>query len=65
MRDNALAIELHKAGEDVAILPMYLPLMLDEEPLEGLKETPIFFGGINMYLQQKLALFMGPKIVCI
>ncbi|MDA9764748.1 MAG: glycosyltransferase family 4 protein [Opitutales bacterium] len=57
MRDNALAIELHKAGEDVAILPMYLPLMLDEEPLEGLKETPIFFGGINMYLQQKLALF--------
>lgn len=57
MRDNALAIELHKAGEDVAILPMYLPLMLDEEPLEGLKETPIFFGGINMYLQQKMALF--------
>ncbi|MAK37652.1 MAG: hypothetical protein CMC15_15950 [Flavobacteriaceae bacterium] len=57
MRDNALAIELHKAGKDVAILPMYLPLMLDEEPLEGLKETPIFFGGINMYLQQKLALF--------
>lgn len=57
MRDNALAIELHRAGEDVAILPMYLPLMLDEEPLEGLKETPIFFGGINMYLQQKVALF--------
>ena len=57
MRDNALGIELHKAGEDVAILPMYLPLMLDEEPLEGLKETPVFFGGINMYLQQKLALF--------
>jgi glycosyltransferase involved in cell wall biosynthesis len=57
MRDNALAIELHKAGEDVTILPMYLPLMLDEEPLEGLKDTPVFFGGINMYLQQKLSLF--------
>ena len=57
MRDNALAIELHKAGEDVAILPMYLPLMLDEEPLEGLKDTPVFFGGINMYLQQKMSLF--------
>jgi glycosyltransferase involved in cell wall biosynthesis len=57
MRDNALAIELHKAGEDVAILPMYLPLMLDEEPLEGLKDTPVFFGGINMYLQSKVSLF--------
>lgn len=57
MRDNALAIELHKAGEDVVILPMYLPLMLDEEPLEGLRETPVFFGGINMFLQSKLSLF--------
>ena len=57
MRDNALAIELHRAGEDVAILPMYLPLMLDEEPLEGLKETPVFFGGINVFLQSKLSLF--------
>ena len=57
MRDNALAIELHKAGEDVMILPMYLPLMLDEEPLEGLKETPVFFGGINVFLQSKLSLF--------
>ncbi len=57
MRDNALAIELHKAGEDVTILPMYLPLMLDEEPLEGLNDTPVFFGGINMYLQSKVSLF--------
>jgi glycosyltransferase involved in cell wall biosynthesis len=57
MRDNALAIELHKAGEDVLILPMYLPLMLDEEPLEGLKDTPVFFGGINVFLQSKLSLF--------
>ncbi|MBH55052.1 MAG: hypothetical protein CMI18_12005 [Opitutaceae bacterium] len=57
MRDNALAIELHKAGEDVTILPMYLPLILDEKPLEGLKDTPIFFGGINVFLQSKLSLF--------
>lgn len=57
MRDNTLAIELHKAGKDVTILPMYLPLMLDEEPLEGLKATPVFFGGINVFLQSKLSLF--------
>ncbi|MCZ6673255.1 MAG: glycosyltransferase family 4 protein [Verrucomicrobia bacterium] len=57
MRDNALAIELHKAGEEVTILPMYLPLMLDEEPLPGLDNTEVFFGGINMYLQHKLSFF--------
>ena len=57
MRDNVLAKELLRLGEDVTILPMYLPLVLDEEALPGLEETPIFFGGINIYLQQKMALF--------
>ena len=57
MRDNALARELHRTGHDVTILPMYLPLMLDDTTLAGLEQTPIFFGGINVYLQQKLALF--------
>jgi glycosyltransferase involved in cell wall biosynthesis len=57
MRDNALARELHRAGHDVTIVPMYLPLMLDETMLAGLNTTPIFFGGINVYLQQKLPLF--------
>ncbi len=44
-------------GEDAAILPMYLPLVLDEEALSGLEDTPIFFGGINIFLQQKIPLF--------
>lgn len=39
------------------MLPMYLPLKLDEERLAGGESTPIFFGGINVYLQQKFALF--------
>lgn len=57
MRDNALARELHRAGHDVTIAPMYLPLTLDETMLDGLAQTPIFFGGINVFLQQKLSFF--------
>ncbi|MEQ1861157.1 MAG: glycosyltransferase family 4 protein [Chthoniobacteraceae bacterium] len=55
MRDNALAKELHRQGHDAVMLPMYLPLALDETPASP--DTPIFFGGINVYLQQKFAFF--------
>lgn len=57
MRDNALANALIKAGHEAELLPMYLPLTLDEAS-EGLdSESPVFFGGINIYLQQKFSLF--------
>ena len=46
MRDNALAKSLQGAGHEVALLPMYLPLQLDEEVLENARPAPIFFGGI-------------------
>lgn len=55
MRDNALAKELHRQGHDAVMLPMYLPLTLDEAAASP--DTPIFFGGINVFLQQKFALF--------
>ncbi|MSU22588.1 MAG: glycosyltransferase family 1 protein [Opitutus sp.] len=57
MRDNALARELHRAGHDVTIAPMYLPLILDEITLAGAENVPVFFGGINVFLQQKIPLF--------
>jgi glycosyltransferase involved in cell wall biosynthesis len=56
MRDNALARELQRAGHEVTIAPMYLPLILDEASLAGSEKVPVFFGGINVYLQQKLGL---------
>lgn len=56
MRDNALAKSLLAAGHQVSLLPMYLPLQLDEEKLDQ-PGNPIFFGGINVYLQQNLSLF--------
>lgn len=55
VRDNALVAALRKLGHDVLMLPLYLPLTLDEEDQSA--GNPIFFSGINVYLEQKSALF--------
>lgn len=52
MRDNALAKELHRQGHNALMLPMYLPLTLDEDAASP--ETPIFFGGVSTYLREKV-----------
>ncbi|MCA8954542.1 MAG: glycosyltransferase family 4 protein, partial [Planctomycetes bacterium] len=49
LRDNALAVALRRLGHEVDVLPLYLPLVL-EEP-DG--DPRVRMGGINMYLQQK------------
>jgi glycosyltransferase involved in cell wall biosynthesis len=54
-RDNALVAELRRMGHDVTMVPLYLPLTLDEEDQSA--DNPIFFGGINVFLGQKSALF--------
>jgi len=55
VRDNSLSRALRGAGEDVLVVPMYLPPMADL--FDGQPEVPVFFGGINVYLQQKSGLF--------
>lgn len=55
MRDQALVKTLRSQGHDVVMVPLYLPLQ-NESP-ETLTDVPIFFGGVNVYLQQKLGLF--------
>ena len=54
-RDNALVSALRKVGHDVIMVPLYLPLTLDEPDQSA--DTPIFFSGINVYLEQKSAFF--------
>ena len=54
MRDNALAKELHRQGHRALLLPMYLPLTLDEEAASP--DAPIFFGGVSTYLREKIPL---------
>lgn len=55
LRDNALVAELRRQGHDALMMPLYLPLVVDETPTAG--DTPLFYGGVNVYLQQKSALF--------
>lgn len=55
LRDNALVLELRRQGHDALMVPLYLPLVT--EGPDAAAGVPIFFGGINVYLQQKLALF--------
>jgi glycosyltransferase involved in cell wall biosynthesis len=55
LRDIALVKALRKLGHDVLMVPLYLPLQMAETEL--LMDTPVFFGGINVYLQQKFSLF--------
>lgn len=51
-RDNALVAELRRQGHDVLMIPLYLPMTLDDEDQSS--GIPVFFGGINVYLEQKL-----------
>jgi len=55
LRDNGLAINLRKMGHDVVITPLYLPILTDDNKADT--SVPVFFGGINVYLQQKLKFF--------
>src|SRR5947207_15972861 len=53
--DNALVAALRQLGHQVLMVPLYLPMTLDEE--DQSRGAPIFFSGINVYLEQKSSLF--------
>ena len=50
MHDNALAKALSQLGLDVMLVPTYTPIRTDEDDVSV---DQVFFGGINVYLQQK------------
>jgi glycosyltransferase involved in cell wall biosynthesis len=54
MHDNTLVSALIGQGHDALLIPTYTPIRTDEEDVS---QKRVFFGGINVYLQQKLALF--------
>jgi glycosyltransferase involved in cell wall biosynthesis len=54
LHDNTLAAALLALGEDILLVPTYTPLRTDETDVSIRR---IFFGGINVYLQQKSAIF--------
>jgi glycosyltransferase involved in cell wall biosynthesis len=54
-RDNALVSALRGMGHSTVMVPLYLPMTLDEPDQSA--GTPIFFSGINVYLEQKSPFF--------
>jgi glycosyltransferase involved in cell wall biosynthesis len=54
MHDNTLVAELQRQGHDALLIPTYTPIRTDEDDVS---QSRVFFGGINVYLQQKLGIF--------
>ena len=54
-RDNAMVEALRKLGHDTLMVPLYLPMTLDD--VDQSAGTPIFFSGINVYLDQNSTAF--------
>jgi glycosyltransferase involved in cell wall biosynthesis len=54
LRDNALAAELVARGHDVTLMPLYTPLLTDED---NVSRKDVLFGGISVYLQQHSPFF--------
>jgi glycosyltransferase involved in cell wall biosynthesis len=54
MHDNTLVSALAAAGHDALLIPTYTPIRTDEDDVS---QRRVFFGGINVYLQEKIALF--------
>ncbi len=60
LRDNTLAATLRAQGHDVTLVPLYTPILTDEEDVSL---DRVFYGGLNVYLQQQSSLFRHtPKI---
>lgn len=55
LRDQGIVKSMYRQGHDAVTVPLYLPLQSDAG--ETVESTPIFFGGINVFLQQKFSLF--------
>jgi len=54
LHDNTLARALTALGEEVLLVPTYTPLRTDEEDVSHRR---IFYGGVNVFLQQKSSIF--------
>ena len=54
LHDNTLARAWNQQGVDALLVPTYTPIRTDEEDVSV---DQVFFGGINVYLQQKIFFF--------
>ncbi len=54
LSDNTLVATLQQLGHEAYLIPLYTPITTDEP---GVSTGKIFYGGVNVYLQQKIPLF--------
>ena len=54
LHDNSLAAALQRLGHDAVLIPTYTPLRADGPDVST---DRVFFGALNVYLQQKAAAF--------
>jgi glycosyltransferase involved in cell wall biosynthesis len=54
LHDNTLVAALQKQGHDALLVPTYTPIRTDEDDVSLER---VFFGGINVYLQQQADVF--------
>ncbi len=57
LRDNRLAVTLLSQGRDFLLLPLYTPIRTDEEDVS---RSPVLFGGISAFLEERFAFFRKP-----
>ena len=51
LHDNALVRALRARGHDALMVPLYLPFVVEDPALAV--QTPIFLGGLSVFLAQK------------
>lgn len=54
MHDNTLAAALTALGHEAYLIPTFTPITTDETDVS---DKHVFFGGINVYLEQKVPIF--------
>lgn len=52
LRDVEFIHAMKKAGHEITVIPMYLPLTEKMEPEIGI--SPVFFGAISLYIRQMI-----------
>ncbi len=52
LRDTGVIKVFRQRGHEATVVPLYLPMFTDDPDVAG--ESPVFFGGVRLYLQQKV-----------
>jgi glycosyltransferase involved in cell wall biosynthesis len=52
LRDTGVVKVLRQRGHDATVVPLYLPMFTDDSDVAG--DSPVFFGGVRLYLQHKI-----------